>query len=90
MYKDGELNMVLPHKFDDGEAGEHYCQTCPGESGHNQDGEPGVYDSANGNELHKAPVMYLNHSCGPWVIGGPNEVRSLIGDLTRALAKMEA
>lgn len=32
---------------------------------------------------------YLPHSCSEWVIGGPEEIRAMIGDLVRALGQIE-
>lgn len=31
---------------------------------------------------------YLDHSCGSWVIGGPDEIRNLIADLRAILSKI--
>ena len=36
----------------------------------------------------RKPLAYLPHSCDHWVIGGPDDVRALIADLTAALEKM--
>ena len=30
---------------------------------------------------------YLHHSCDEWVIGGPDQIKALIEDLTKALAQ---
>ena len=36
------------------------------------------------------PCCYLPHSCGKWIIGGPDEVRAMLDDLTAILANMES
>lgn len=35
---------------------------------------------------HTYPVVYLPHSCGCWVVGGPDNIRALIHDLQAVLA----
>ena len=34
------------------------------------------------------PICFLPHSCDEWIIGGPAEVKAMIGDLEQALAMM--
>jgi hypothetical protein len=36
------------------------------------------------------PIVYLDHECGDWIIGGPAEIRLLITDLEDALKKLNA
>ena len=35
------------------------------------------------------PYAGLPHSCGDWVIGGPEQIRQMIHDLQNALAEIE-
>lgn len=41
------------------------------------------------NEYEDKLCIHLDHSCGQWIIGGPEEARLLISDLWVAIKKME-
>jgi len=40
-------------------------------------------------EAFPYPVVYLEHSCDEWVIGGVQEVQAMIDDLTDILAQLK-
>lgn len=46
-------------------------------------------DSRDGSRC-SLPVIVLPHSCTKWIIGGPDEARTMIEDLTEAIQKFEA
>lgn len=82
MYQKGKLRIVTPP-----------CDTTDEDGMCDQDYDPAhkhsVYDSAvpDAHPFKKrtAPAVYLDHSCGDWVIGGEAEIRALIEDLQAAL-----
>ena len=47
-----------------------------------------VYDARNRKVGITYPVVYLPHSCDEWVIGGPTEVRLMIGELKELLQRV--
>ena len=40
-------------------------------------------------ETFPYPVVYLEHSCDEWIIGGAKQVQALIDDLTAILAQLK-
>jgi len=40
-------------------------------------------------ETFPYPVVYLEHSCDEWIIGGAEQVQALIDDLTAILAQLK-
>jgi len=40
-------------------------------------------------ETFPYPVVYLEHSCDEWLIGGPEQVQAMIDDLTALLPLMK-
>ncbi len=44
----------------------------------------------NGYDGHHPapPVALLPHSCGEWIVGGPDEIKALIADLKEARRRM--
>lgn len=84
MYSKGELIVSLPPCPDmDPEDGQ--CEeSCMDGHAHAVIDSCGDYDKPI---FH--PVAFLPHSCDKWVIGGPEQVRQLIADLTEALRKWE-
>jgi len=45
---------------------------------------------ARGDYEERLPVIVLPHSCDRWIIGGADEARQMIQDLTEAIKKFEA
>lgn len=54
------------------------------------DHEHYVLDAHSHSAKCFSPCAYLPHSCGEWVIGGPEQIKLLIADLEKVLKKMEA
>ena len=52
--------------------------------------DPPVYDTRVDPYKELKRGAYLPHSCDDWVIGGPDNIRTLILDLQRALQKLES
>lgn len=50
-------------------------------------GDDSVYavEDSRGGDSVVPPFVQLPHSCSAWIIGGPNELRVMIGDLRRLL-----
>lgn len=78
MYQKGEL-QVLTLACEDAQRNEFGCFI----DGHIHS----LYDSNDGGEC-SIPCVALRHSCGSWVIGGPDQIRALIADLEVALSGM--
>ncbi len=84
MYEKGLLQITTPpcpSMDEEGLCGEQY------EDGHTH----WVSDAReNDYDFHSyKPTAYLPHSCDNWVIGGPEQVKALIEDLTEMLKRME-
>lgn len=50
--------------------------------------KPGAGAWGEMSRYHGPIAAFLPHHCDAWVIGGPDEVRALIADLTAALEEM--
>jgi len=91
MYKRGDVRLVDPPCEDEyeewEEKGEVYAD-CEGK------GEGHVHSLLDcvlrGGDKDRwfPPCAYLPHACDEWVIGGPEEVKALIEDLSAALVQM--
>lgn len=79
MYNKGDLQITDPPCPDS--VGD--CKAWP-EYGH----EHMVYDQRSYEYLYH-PSVYLPHSCNEWVIGGAENIKAMIEDLTAALKIME-
>lgn len=84
MYQKGRLHLVTPPCAEADSDG--YCD---------YEGDPGhvhsVYDSSLPSThpaRERTSGVYLDHSCGDWVIGGETEIQALIDDLLKALDRI--
>lgn len=77
MYKKGDLNITEPDCDSTNEDG-----ACDDHSHEHR-----VMDSRARYD-RRANAAFLVHSCGEWVIGGPDEIRIMIADLHDALQKL--
>ena len=87
MYKRGDVRLVDPPCEDEYEEWEEdgwVYEDCEGK------GEGHVHSVWNSSESARRfpPCAYLPHKCDEWVIGGPEEVKALIEDLSAALVQM--
>ncbi len=80
MYKTGDLTIISKpcpsYDMEDGFCSDHDY------------GEHTVADSRR-REIALGPAVYLPHSCDSWVIGGPEQIRTMIDDLQKVLIKLE-
>lgn len=74
MYRQGDLRITDPECPDS--IGR--CQEWP-EFGH----EHIIQDARNDGALYMHPCVFLPHSCNEWVIGGPEQILTMIEDLTK-------
>ena len=68
MYQPGDLNRST------------FAVGSPDENGWEEDAMPS-YDMRNSDTTPQHPCCWLPHSCGEWVIGGPEQARALVADL---------
>lgn len=80
MYKPGDLETLDPACPDS--VGN--CDAWP-EYGHQH-----MVNDSRGDGPAFYPCVYLPHSCQEWVIGGPEQIKALIYDLTAALQVFES
>ena len=74
MYKTGDLTVI---RTEQELRDETYCD---------EDETPTLYDNRNRENITpEYPVVYLPHSCDRWVIGGREQILTLIHDLQMAL-----
>ena len=87
MYERGQLQIVTPE-----------CEMCDEDGLCSYDGDPDHKHSVNDSttrdddprRTRKSPAVFLPHSCGEWVIGGPDEIKMMIEDLQAALVAVKA
>ena len=61
----------------------------PGDLAVIEEDEGGCTDMrSNYASVKRSSCVHLPHSCGWWIVGGPEQVRAMIADLQAALAKM--
>jgi hypothetical protein len=77
MYNKGDLKITdLPcaQMDDDGDCDDVHCHKAA---------------DARGGSPIPHPCAFLPHSCQEWAIGGPEQIRAMIEDLTEALKAIE-
>lgn len=77
-YRTGDLTTIVPcrhKKTEYGGCAEYLCDT--------------VMDSRGDDMKTLTGGVYLPHSCDSWVIGGPEEIKTLIADLQTVLESLK-
>lgn len=87
-YGIGMVNVItveFADKFMKAEAADDYATMDAMEA---EAGDGFSRSVVRGVALDRKPMAYLPHSCDEWEIGGPEDVRAMIADLSAALEKM--
>lgn len=75
MYKKGDLKLTEPE--------------CAAVANDNECYHDHVVSDARGKAPIPHPCAFLPHSCGEWAIGGAEQIKAMIEDLTEVLRIIE-